>query len=157
MNIQASPVSNQQINRNKTPSLPLQNLQLPLRLLLRLLRRIRVTYSSASTHSKVSVQNSKSQGYIPVRSAQTHAFKPPVTLPTWSLSLSMPPTALSPRIASCLLAVVSPTFVEERRSSCKGVWVSLVDLRVEGADLRMMDWRKIADPCGEVRLGYAVL
>lgn len=51
----------------------------------------------------------------------TYAFNPPITFSTWSLSLSIPPTALSPKMPSCLLTVVakvgfSPTLVEERRS-----------------------------------------
>ena len=55
------------------------------------------------------------------RGMKTYAFNPPITLSTWSLSLSIPPTALSPKMPSCLLTVVakvgfSPTLVEERRS-----------------------------------------
>jgi len=56
------------------------------------------------------------------RGMKTYAFNPPITFSTWSLSLSIPPTALSPKMPSCLLTVVakvgfSPTLVEERRLS----------------------------------------
>ena len=50
----------------------------------------------------------------------TYALSPPVTLGTWSASSSMPPTALSPRTTSSLLASVAGVpcadLAAERRS-----------------------------------------